>query len=146
MDLYFFQVMFRMNFLVITLCFVMNRPYQFYYFVPLVSFFFLGIYVTMAVWPHVTESSTGGKMSRFHSFVCYRPHPKDRGRLYFQFVCQFKPPAGTAVRVLATWRAVCLLRSRRRTFLLCEKIAIQGYCCLGKQLPLACSVSYLLKN
>ena len=54
--------MFRMNFLVIMLCFVMNRPYQFYYFVPLVSFFFLGIYATMALWPHVTEDSTRGKI------------------------------------------------------------------------------------
>ena len=59
-----FQVMFRMNFLVIVLCFVMNRPYQFYYFVPLVSFFFLGIYVTMAMWPHVTVKSIEGKAKR----------------------------------------------------------------------------------
>ena len=29
------------------------------------------------------------------------------------------PPARTAERVLATWRAVCPLRSRRRTFLFC---------------------------
>ena len=60
--------MFRMNFLVIMLCFVMNRPYQFYYFVPLVSFFFLGIYVTMVLWPHVTESSADGVNSSFFSY------------------------------------------------------------------------------
>ena len=26
---------------------------------------------------------------------CYRPHPKDDGRLYFHFVCQFIPGGGT---------------------------------------------------
>ena len=55
------QVMFRMNFLVIMLCFVMNRPYQFYYFVPLVSFWFVIIYLTMAIWPHITAASTDGE-------------------------------------------------------------------------------------
>ncbi|CAH1788983.1 unnamed protein product [Owenia fusiformis] len=54
----FCSVMFRMNLLVIVLCFVMNRPYQFYYFVPLVSFWFMVVYVVMAIWPHVTEKST----------------------------------------------------------------------------------------
>ncbi|XP_052234383.1 N-acetylneuraminate 9-O-acetyltransferase-like isoform X2 [Dreissena polymorpha] len=49
------QVLFRLNFLVVALCFVMNRHYQFYYFVPLVSFWFMVVYVTMAVWPRVTE-------------------------------------------------------------------------------------------
>ncbi|WAR10767.1 CASD1-like protein [Mya arenaria] len=49
------KVLFRMNLLVVTLCFVMNRQYQFYYFVPLVSFWFIVVYVTMAVWPRVTE-------------------------------------------------------------------------------------------
>lgn len=53
----FCTVLIRMNFLVILLCLVMNRPYQFYYFVPLVSFWFLVVYVFMAVWPHVTSSS-----------------------------------------------------------------------------------------
>lgn len=50
-----------MNFLVITLCFVMNRPYQFYYFVPLVSYWFIVVYITMAIWPQVTAASTEGK-------------------------------------------------------------------------------------
>ncbi|KAK3082767.1 hypothetical protein FSP39_004725 [Pinctada imbricata] len=52
------QVMFRLNFLVIVLCFVMNRPYQFYYFVPLVSFWFMIVYVTMAIWPRISMAST----------------------------------------------------------------------------------------
>jgi len=41
------QVLFRMNFLVVCLCFTMGRNYQSYYFVPLVTFWYLVIYVTM---------------------------------------------------------------------------------------------------
>ncbi|KAH9498330.1 N-acetylneuraminate 9-O-acetyltransferase [Bulinus truncatus] len=53
-----FEVLFRMNILVVTLCFVMNRPYQFYYFVPLVSFWYLVIYLVMTIPPHVTAQSS----------------------------------------------------------------------------------------
>ncbi|XP_068091126.1 N-acetylneuraminate 9-O-acetyltransferase [Hyperolius riggenbachi] len=49
------QVMFRLNFLVVVLCIVMDRPYQFYYFVPLVSFWFMVIYASMALWPQITQ-------------------------------------------------------------------------------------------
>ncbi|KAA0193401.1 hypothetical protein HAZT_HAZT003199 [Hyalella azteca] len=45
------QIMFRMNFLTVLLCLVMNRPYQFYYFVPLVSFWYTVLYVTLAIPP-----------------------------------------------------------------------------------------------
>ena len=38
-----------MNFLTVVLCMVMDRPYQFYYFVPLVTFWYIVIYVTMAL-------------------------------------------------------------------------------------------------
>jgi len=41
----------------------MNRPYQFYYFVPLVSFWFVFIYVTMTVWPRITTTSVDSKSS-----------------------------------------------------------------------------------
>ncbi|XP_049606878.1 N-acetylneuraminate 9-O-acetyltransferase [Syngnathus scovelli] len=49
------QVLFRLNFLVLVLCVVMDRPYQFYYFVPLVSFWFVVIYGMMAMWPQILQ-------------------------------------------------------------------------------------------
>ncbi|XP_034017436.1 N-acetylneuraminate 9-O-acetyltransferase-like isoform X2 [Thalassophryne amazonica] len=49
------QVLFRLNFLVLVLCVVMDRPYQFYYFVPLVTFWFVIIYATLAIWPQILQ-------------------------------------------------------------------------------------------
>ncbi|XP_033848109.3 N-acetylneuraminate 9-O-acetyltransferase isoform X1 [Acipenser ruthenus] len=49
------QVLFRLNFLVVVLCLVMDRSYQFYYFVPLVTFWFAVIYGTMAMWPQILQ-------------------------------------------------------------------------------------------
>nr|XP_046272718.1 N-acetylneuraminate 9-O-acetyltransferase isoform X1 [Scatophagus argus] len=49
------QVLFRLNFLVLVLCVVMDRPYQFYYFVPLVTFWFVVIYGTLAIWPQILQ-------------------------------------------------------------------------------------------
>lgn len=43
--------MFRLNFLTVLLCLVMNRPYQFYYYVPLVSFWYTVLYVTLVLPP-----------------------------------------------------------------------------------------------
>ncbi|GFG40632.1 hypothetical protein Cfor_06669 [Coptotermes formosanus] len=54
----FFQVLFRLNFMTVTLCLCMNRPYQFYYFVPLVSFWFLMVYLVLALPPQVTAASS----------------------------------------------------------------------------------------
>ncbi|XP_071486102.1 N-acetylneuraminate (7)9-O-acetyltransferase-like [Diadema antillarum] len=54
------NVIFRMNLLVFFLCLVMDRQYQLYYFVPLVSFWFLVIYGTMAIYPRVTRQSAEG--------------------------------------------------------------------------------------
>lgn len=58
------QVLFRLNFLVLLLCVVMDRPYQFYYFVPLVTFWFVIIYSTLAVWPQIVQKKAN---STFHS-------------------------------------------------------------------------------
>ncbi|XP_050797661.1 N-acetylneuraminate 9-O-acetyltransferase isoform X2 [Gopherus flavomarginatus] len=54
------QVLFRLNFLVVVLCIVMDRPYQFYYFVPLVTVWFMIIYATLAVWPQIVQKKANG--------------------------------------------------------------------------------------
>lgn len=36
----YFRVIFRLNFLTVVLCLTMNRPYQFYSFIPLVTFWY----------------------------------------------------------------------------------------------------------
>ncbi|XP_051791780.1 N-acetylneuraminate 9-O-acetyltransferase isoform X1 [Erpetoichthys calabaricus] len=56
------QVLFRLNFLVVVLCLVMDRPYQFYYFVPLVTFWFVVIYATLAVYPQITQKIANGNV------------------------------------------------------------------------------------
>ncbi|XP_070570765.1 N-acetylneuraminate (7)9-O-acetyltransferase-like isoform X2 [Ptychodera flava] len=61
----FCQVQFRLNWLVFMLCLVMNRPYQFYYFVPLVTFWFIVVYLTMALWPKVSAKSVAENTSRY---------------------------------------------------------------------------------
>ncbi|XP_065834180.1 N-acetylneuraminate 9-O-acetyltransferase-like, partial [Oscarella lobularis] len=52
----FSQVMLRMNLLTVLLCYTMNRPYQFYYFMPLISFFYVLVYLTHVAWPQVDAS------------------------------------------------------------------------------------------
>ncbi|KAM4687283.1 N-acetylneuraminate (7)9-O-acetyltransferase [Discoglossus pictus] len=54
------QVLFRLNFLVVVLCIVMDRPYQFYYFVPLVTFWFMVIYCSLAMWPQIIQKKANG--------------------------------------------------------------------------------------
>ncbi|KAK9502450.1 hypothetical protein O3M35_011229 [Rhynocoris fuscipes] len=53
----FFQILFRLNFLPVMLCFCMNRPYQFYSFAPLISFWFLCVYLVLVAPPRITASS-----------------------------------------------------------------------------------------
>lgn len=54
----FLQILFRLNFMTIVLCLCMNRPYQFYYFVPLISFWFVIIYFVLALPPQITSSNS----------------------------------------------------------------------------------------
>ncbi|XP_068751421.1 N-acetylneuraminate 9-O-acetyltransferase-like isoform X2 [Montipora capricornis] len=68
----FCQVLTRMNILVAVLCLAMGRPYQFYYFVPLISFWFVVIYVVLASWPRVTAAIV-----------------KDNNKLYFAILFKF---------------------------------------------------------
>ncbi|KAF7252267.1 N-acetylneuraminate 9-O-acetyltransferase [Varanus komodoensis] len=63
------QVLFRLNFLVVVLCIVMDRSYQFYYFVPLVTVWFMIIYVTLALWPQIVQKKANG----WHSLVRRAP-------------------------------------------------------------------------
>eukprot|EP00118_Oscarella_pearsei_P014946 m.131172 g.131172 ORF g.131172 m.131172 type:complete len:778 (+) comp38040_c0_seq18:156-2489(+) len=58
----FSQVMLRMNLLTVLLSYIMDRPYQFYYFVPLVSFYFIIVYLTHLVWPQVDASKAKGNV------------------------------------------------------------------------------------
>lgn len=55
------QVLFRLNFLVLVLCVVMDRQYQFYYFVPLVTFWFVVIYATLALWPQILQKRANSR-------------------------------------------------------------------------------------
>ncbi|XP_028402866.1 N-acetylneuraminate 9-O-acetyltransferase-like [Dendronephthya gigantea] len=48
------QVVVRINIFVVVLCLIMGRPYQFYYFVPLVTFWFFVLYVVLLFYPSVT--------------------------------------------------------------------------------------------
>lgn len=51
------QILFRLNFATIVLCLCMNRPYQFYYYVPLISFWFALVWFVLAVPPQVTAQT-----------------------------------------------------------------------------------------
>ncbi|XP_015593791.1 N-acetylneuraminate 9-O-acetyltransferase [Cephus cinctus] len=53
----FARVLFRLNLLTVSLCLCMNRPYQFYHFVPLASFWFLVVYVLAWLPPRVYSGS-----------------------------------------------------------------------------------------
>lgn len=57
-------VMYRMNFFVLGLCLVMNRDYLFYFFVPLVSFWFSVITVLMLSFPRVSSEHASVEETR----------------------------------------------------------------------------------
>lgn len=54
----FFRTLFQLNFMTVTLCLCMNRPYQFYYFVPLISFWYTMVYAFMVLPPVITAAQT----------------------------------------------------------------------------------------
>ena len=75
----------------------------------------LGISTTQNCKEHCAELRQEN-MTSFQFIFTARIRRMGQGYI-FSLCGSSHPPAGTAVRVLATRRAVCLLRSRRRTFL-----------------------------
>ncbi|KAF7268298.1 N-acetylneuraminate (7)9-O-acetyltransferase [Rhynchophorus ferrugineus] len=69
-----FKTLYRLNFMTVTLCLCMNRPYQFYYFGPLLSFWYLMIYGFLAFPPRITaQTSENNYMQYFYllmKFIC----------------------------------------------------------------------------
>uniref|UniRef100_A0A3P9AG72 Cas1p 10 TM acyl transferase domain-containing protein n=1 Tax=Esox lucius TaxID=8010 RepID=A0A3P9AG72_ESOLU len=90
------QVLFRLNFLVIVLCLVMDRPYQFYYFVPLVTFWFVVIYATMASWPQILQKKANGS-GMWHMGILV----KLLGLLLF--ICFFAYSQGLFESIFSVW-------------------------------------------
>lgn len=63
--------MFRLNFLTVILCLVMNQPYQFYYYVPLVSFWYTVFHITMVLPPRLSKPShASSEHSPVNYFYC----------------------------------------------------------------------------
>ncbi|XP_072399865.1 N-acetylneuraminate (7)9-O-acetyltransferase [Diabrotica undecimpunctata] len=66
----FCRMLFQLNFMTVTLCLSMNRPYQFYYFGPLLSFWYLMIYFFVAFPPHITaQISENNVMQYFYLLI-----------------------------------------------------------------------------
>ncbi|CAH1119727.1 unnamed protein product [Phaedon cochleariae] len=70
----FCRMLFQLNFMTFTLCLCMNRPYQFYYFAPLLSFWYLMIYCFVAFPPQITASSSENNVMQYFylliKFIC----------------------------------------------------------------------------
>lgn len=69
---HFCQNLFRLNFSTIVLCLCMNRPYQFYYFVPLMSFWYCVLYVILAIPPQITAQSCEQKGSYQYVYLALK--------------------------------------------------------------------------
>jgi len=63
------QVLFKMNLLTFVLCLCMNRPYQFYYFVPLVSFWYLVLYCVLRFPPLVNQQAVEGNSNSVTQYL-----------------------------------------------------------------------------
>ena len=62
----FIQMLFKYNFLTITLCLLMNRHYQSYYYPPLISFYFTLMYFILAcIPPRISAASVKEKPIHF---------------------------------------------------------------------------------
>ncbi|XP_056631791.1 N-acetylneuraminate 9-O-acetyltransferase [Diorhabda sublineata] len=61
----FCRMLFQLNFVTVTLCLSMNRPYQFYYFAPLLSFWYLMIYCFVAFPPHITAQTSENNVIQY---------------------------------------------------------------------------------
>ncbi|CAL8294229.1 unnamed protein product [Merluccius merluccius] len=90
------QVLFRLNFLVLVLCVVMDRPYQFYYFVPLVTFWFVIVYTTLALWPQVLQKKANGS-GMWHLGVLTKL------LALLLFICYFANSEGFFQRLFSVW-------------------------------------------
>ncbi|KAK2830246.1 hypothetical protein Q5P01_018177 [Channa striata] len=90
------QVLFRLNFLVLVLCVVMDRPYQFYYFVPLVTFWFAIIYITLAMWPQILQKKANSS-GMWHLVILV----KLLGLLLF--ICFFAFSQGFFENIFSVW-------------------------------------------
>ena len=55
------QVLLRLNLFTVLVAVVMGSAYEQYYFPPLVSFWFVVLYVVMATWPRLTRQTVMGE-------------------------------------------------------------------------------------
>ncbi|XP_034250160.1 N-acetylneuraminate 9-O-acetyltransferase isoform X2 [Thrips palmi] len=65
----FFQIIFRLNFLTVVLCLAMNRPYQFYHFIPLISWWVFAVFLFLSFPPRVSAMSSDGNPLQFLTLV-----------------------------------------------------------------------------
>lgn len=64
------QVLLRYNLLAGLLCLVMNRPYQYYQYIPIATYWFTCCFITLALPPHITAASCQGKVPSLGSLDC----------------------------------------------------------------------------
>lgn len=60
-----FKGLFQLNFMTVILCLCMNRPYQFYDFVPLMSFWYVMAYTVLAIPPVITAQSCENNLAQY---------------------------------------------------------------------------------